>query len=158
MAKRARDVMQTHVISVDADKPLIDVHHLFLEEEIDGAPVLDDAGKVQGVITIRDLLRALEEEPDAADETDYMQEYIELPGIFSSVSAEFRERLGSRTVAEFMTRSVVSVAPEAPLAEVARTLRSHRIHRVLVVEKGLLVGLITTFDLISVLEEGREKH
>lgn len=155
MPKCARDVMQTHVISVDADKPLVDVHHLFLEEEIDGAPVVDDSGQVQGVITVRDLLRALEAEPDAVDETDYMQEYIELPGIFSSVSAEFRERLASHTVADFMTKSVVSVAPEASLGEVARTLRSNRIHRVLVLEKGMLVGLITTFDLISVLEDGR---
>ncbi len=153
MAKCARDVMQTHVISVDAEKPLVDIHHLFLEEEIDGAPVVDDSGQVQGVITIRDLLRALEEEPDAVDETDYMQEYIELPGIFSSVSAEFYERLAAHTVADFMTRSVVSVAPEASLAEVARTLRSHDIHRVLVLEKGVLVGLITTLDLISVLED-----
>ena len=110
------------------------------------------------MITIRDLLRALEEEPDAVDETDYMQEYIELPGIFSSVSAEFRERLASHTVADFMTKSVVSVAPETPLSEVARILRAHRIHRVLVLEKGLLVGMITTFDLISVLEDGKETH
>jgi CBS domain-containing protein len=34
-------------------------------------------------------------------------------------------------------------------------MRRHRIHRVLVVEDDLLVGILTTFDLIGLLEKGR---
>jgi CBS domain-containing protein len=33
-------------------------------------------------------------------------------------------------------------------------MRRHRIHRVLVVEKDLLVGILTTFDLVGLLEKG----
>jgi CBS domain-containing protein len=37
--------------------------------------------------------------------------------------------------------------------EVAQTLRKAGIHRVLVVEKDQLLGIITTFDLLEVLEK-----
>ena len=44
------------------------------------------------------------------------------------------------------------VRPDAPVPEVATTLREQRIHRVLVVEDGKLCGIVSTFDLIRLLE------
>jgi CBS domain-containing protein len=51
-----------------------------------------------------------------------------------------------------MTENVVSVAPETPVPEVARILRENKIHRVLVVDKETLLGIISSFDLIRLLE------
>ena len=51
MALTAADVMQTHLITVSPSDPLDAVRRLFYEEEIHGAPVVDEDGRVQGMIT-----------------------------------------------------------------------------------------------------------
>ena len=66
MVRTARDVMQTYLISVNPETPLLEVHRLFVDEEINGAPVVDETGRLLGVISSVDLLRAVEEEHDAS--------------------------------------------------------------------------------------------
>ena len=52
-----------------------------------------------------------------------------------------------------MTEQVVEVAPDTPIRDVARALRENKIHRLLVIESGSLRGIITTFDLVCLLEQ-----
>src|SRR3569833_3442436 len=59
---RARDLMVRDIISVTPDTTILDVHRLFVEEEIHGAPVIDENERVLGVITPLDLLRATRDE------------------------------------------------------------------------------------------------
>ena len=155
MGALARDVMQTHVVTVEPELPLIDVHRLFVEEEITGAPVADETGRLVGVISSTDLLRAIEEEHESAtSEPHYFREWLEFSGPdWTRSSPDFQDRLASLTVADAMTRGGITVSPDAPIAEVAGLMRRHRVHRVLVVEDGLLVGILTTFDLIGLLEK-----
>jgi CBS domain-containing protein len=152
----ARDVMQTQVVTVEPELPLVDVHRLFVEEEITGAPVVDDEGRLLGVISSTDLLRAVEEEHESASsEPHYFREWLEFSGPdWARAPQDFQDRLASLTVADAMTRGGIHVPPETPVAEVAGLMRRHRIHRVLVVEKDLLVGILTTFDLVGLLEKG----
>jgi hypothetical protein len=67
---------------------------------------------------------------------------------------DFQDRLGELRVEDAMTRGVISVAPEDAVAEVARKMREERVHRVLVMEKEVLAGIISTFDLVALLERG----
>lgn len=152
---KARDLMQRDVVTIDAAASLLDAHRLFVEEEISGAPVVDEDGHVVGVVSARDLLRAVEEERDTAlVQTNYFRDSEEFSGPDWQGSPEdFQDRLASRTVAEAMSPGVISVAPDASVAEVARTLREHRVHRVLVVTDEALVGLLSAFDLIALLEK-----
>lgn len=155
MAVLARDIMQSHLVTVSPDDPLTSVQRLFFEEEINGAPVVDETTRLLGVITSRDLLRAAAEEHESTrGDPGYFRELLELSGPdFMEAPEGFLDRLGERRVADFMTSSVIAVAPDAPIAEVARTLRSHHVHRVLVVNGGRLVGLISSFDLVALLEK-----
>ena len=52
-----------------------------------------------------------------------------------------------------MTTSLVTVPPNASVAVLARTLRKNRIHRVLVVDEHRLIGIISSFDLVALLEK-----
>lgn len=116
---RARDFMQTDVLTISPETSLLDIHRLFLEEEIHGAPVVDDSGVVRGVISTVDLLRAVSDETQQA-----------------------------RDASDIMTRELVTVEPNMPIAEVAETMRDQRVHRVLVIENRELLGVLTTFDLL----------
>jgi CBS domain-containing protein len=154
---RARDIMERDLITVGPETPILDVHRLFVEEEIHGAPVLDDDGYLCGVVSALDLLRAIRDarEPGAAmTSSTYFRD--ELP--FSSseladVAEDFQNRPQTLTAADVMTREVVMVPPDAPIGEVARTMLDQRIHRVLVGVDGSLDGLITTFDLLQVVRD-----
>ena len=155
MALVARDVMQSHVIKLDPDTPLLDVHRLFVEEGIGGAPVVDEMGKLIGVVSSADLLRAVEEERDTAASTpNYLREFLEFSGPdWTEGPEDFQDRLSGVRVSDVMTPGGVSVAPDAPISEVARRMREQAIHRVFVVEGESLEGVITTFDMVGILEK-----
>lgn len=156
MARTARDIMQTHVVAVSPEEPLLEVQRLFVEEEISGAPVIDEDGRVLGVLSSTDLLRAVsEEEQGAAATPQYFRELVEFSGPdWGMVPEDFQNRLAQLTAADAMSEQVISVGPDAGIAEIARTLRFHRIHRVLVQQDGRLLGLVSGFDLIGLLEKG----
>jgi len=155
MSPHARDIMQRDVVTVDPETSLLNVHRLFVEEEIHGAPVVDDEGRILGVISALDLLRAVDEERDTAvTESSYFRDFLPYSGPDWGASPEdFQERLAQRTVSDVMTEGAITVDAEASVPEVARALRSRNVHRVLVVEGGLLVGIISSMDLVAVLEK-----
>ncbi len=154
MTKTARDVMQTYVVKVSPDDPLSTVERLFFEEGIHGAPVVDDDGQVKGVISATDLLRAVSEEHDISpSEPAYFREDLDFSHFsWGRVPEDFKERLNELTVADYMTNGAVTVRPDTEVTQIARTLRENQIHRVLVVEDGLLRGIVSSFDLVALLE------
>ena len=155
MALTAGDLMTKSVVSVGSDTPLLDVYRLLVTEQIHGAPVVDDEERVIGVITSSDLLRAVEEERDTAlSSSEYMRDLVEFSGPdWGRGLTDFQDRLSQLTVAEVMTAVAVTVRRDTPVAQVARTLREHGIHRAWVEENGQLCGVISTFDLLPLVEE-----
>ncbi len=159
MPYRLSDLMTRTVRSVKADEPLLDVQWLFVEQGFHGAPVVDDGDRLIGVISTSDLLRAATAELEPVPDTEaYLRDLVEFAAVFSDPKnrpelSDLQERLAHQTVADFMTRDVVSVPEETPVAEVARLLREHQIHRVWVVNEGRVSGVVSTFDLLPVIEE-----
>jgi CBS domain-containing protein len=149
--------MQSDVISVSPEASLLEVHRLFVEEEINGAPVIDEAGDVRGVISSMDLLRAVLDQYEtgaASNASAYFREASPYSGPdWSTAPDDFQDRLKDLTVEHAMIRELVTVGSDATLAEVARVMRDQRIHRVLVIDDGQLVGILTTFDLLRALEQ-----
>ena len=118
--------METSVISVSPESALIDVHRLFVEEEISGAPVVDNTGALVGVISSTDLLRAVDEERDTAVvDADYFRDMLPYSAPdWGSSPENFQDRLADRRVEEVMTPGVISVPPEATAANLVD--QSHR--------------------------------
>ncbi len=155
MPLTARQIMQTHVVKVSPEAPLSTVHRLFFEEDINGAPVVDEEDRVVGVITSKDLLRAAADAHDTTrGDPGYFREILEFSGPdWENAPEGYLDRLQERRVEDYMTEEAVSVAPDATIPEVARALRTNAVHRVLVVEDNRLAGLISTFDLVGLLEK-----
>jgi CBS domain-containing protein len=156
MPSTARDVMTRAVVSVGPETPLIDVYRLFVSEQIHGAPVVDDEELLIGVISSSDLLRASDEERDTAiSSSDYLRDLVEFSGPdWGKGLSDFQNRLASLTVADVMTPTAVTVRPDTPVAEVARVLRQHQVHRVWVEDEGRVCGVVSTFDLLPIVEKG----
>ncbi len=155
--KVAEDIMEKRVVTVAADSPLLAVYRLFVEEDISGAPVVDEAGDVVGVISARDLLRtANETHDDAAMDLHYYENAASFKGEeWMTDIEEFEDRLTHRSVSQVMTTGAISVRRDAPINEIADLLLKHRIHRVLVLDEesdeGPLVGLVSVFDMVGLL-------
>ena len=154
MKKTAKDIMQTQVVTVSPDAPLHSTQRLFYEEGIHGAPVVDEQGRVVGMITSTDILRAATEaeEEGVSDPGYFLDDPEDSGGLLPLPLDNYQERLKDITVADFMTEGVVHVAPSTPISDLARTIRENRIHRLLVVENGTLRGIVSTFDLVTLLE------
>jgi len=141
MTKVARDVMQGDALTVPADMEYLRLVHLFVVAEIGGAPVVDAGGRVIGVVTLHDLLRAVDQAFD--DEVDADE---------PRGPRELGRALRSLTAGDLASQEVLWVDEETPLARVAGQMRRSGAHRVLVGKDGRLAGVLTTFDLLAALE------
>jgi CBS-domain-containing membrane protein len=140
---RARDIMVSPVATVSHRDSVKDVAKALLDRNISAMPVTGDKGELVGIVSEGDLLHRAE----AGTERRRSWWLSALIGA-DAMAADY-VKAHARTVADVMTRKVISVTPEAPLHEVATLLEKHSIKRVPVVENGQLVGLVSRANLIQ---------
>jgi CBS domain-containing protein len=127
------DVMVRKVLTARPDTSLQTVAELMLENGISGMPVVDEDGRLVGMVSKTDLVR--QQLGEDAGST------VRLPSGHHLVDGT--------TVEEVMTRQVLSVRPGSSLSEAAQIMVNEGVHRVPVVGPGdVLVGLISTSDVV----------
>lgn len=57
LGRRARDIMTQHVVTVDPDATIEEAAQQMLTHEISSLPVVSDGGKVEGIITSKDVMK-----------------------------------------------------------------------------------------------------
>ena len=62
-----------------------------------------------------------------------------------------------RTVAEMMTRPVVTVARDTPVRKAANLMRGRSIGCLVVTDKGRIVGIVTAADLLELIGRGSDR-
>jgi CBS domain-containing protein len=121
---QAKDIMTSAIISVSPDSSLNDAMELIIANRISGLLVIDDAGGLVGILSEADRIRLLVESETPDD---------------------------GASVAQYMTRNVISVKPDTELAEIAELLMRSGIRRVPVVDNGDVLGLISRHDLMCAI-------
>lgn len=117
------------------------------KKRVTGAPVVDDDGHAVGVVSQHDLIVYMAGRTTAGEAGNF---YTDVPA-YRELSEVAIDR-GRTPVEEIMTRDVVCVDRGASVIEAARRMRERRIHRLLVTESGVLVGIVTSLDLLSALD------
>ena len=115
-----RNRMSRPAVTVRQDADFQKALALMQEKQLRRLPVVDDDGRLVGIVVERDLLVAA---------MRYLQSRVE--------------------VGDVMTRDVVTVGPDTDLNEVARTMLERRIGGLPVLEHGRLVGMITESDIFK---------
>ncbi|MCB0587488.1 MAG: CBS domain-containing protein [Phaeodactylibacter sp.] len=126
-------IMTTPVITVSPDDTMSKVQDIFRMNNIHHIPVVDK-GKVVGIISKADYFRLLH--GFTLFRTEKSNEYND---------AIMRSLL----VGEVMTKQVATLNPDDSLEMAAGFFRENLFHALPVVDKGRLIGIITTFDLIT---------
>ena len=148
----ASAVMQKDVKTVTPSMTVAQLEAAFVQHQVSGFPVVDD-GKLVGVVSRTDLLRALSPECDLTH-MEFSERAGEPPG-GPGVSATLGDRDNLLTVQDVMTTDVVTVEPNDRLHDVADLMYGKRIHRIVVVEGGVVRGVITPFDFVRLYSNDR---
>jgi len=123
--------MTEPALTVGPTSPLRDVIHLMETNHFRHVPVVDESGRLLGLISHRDVLRSQEGS---------------LSGAPSNEQAHMNRWIEARWV---MTKEVRTVYPDTPALEAGLTLRSHGYGCVPVVEHGRLVGVLSASDFVD---------
>ncbi len=143
----AREIMDPEPATCGPETPLAEVAKRFAEEGITGLLVVDEQGRLIGVITESDLID--------------QQKSLHLPtvlALFDAVipigEARFEQelaRMQAMTAADLMRRDVVTVGPEAELGEIASIMDEHGVHHLPVLDEGRLIGLVSRREIVRAL-------
>jgi acetoin utilization protein AcuB len=127
-------VMTARLVTVEIDDPLEVVKQIFDSVKFHHLLVVDSATKLCGVISDRDLLRAL-------------SPYIGTASENARDTATLKKR-----VHQIMTRQPVTLPPEATLADAVKLFLEHRVSCIPVVGPGFkAVGIVSWRDVLKSL-------
>lgn len=126
-------IMTTNVVKLNLKDDLTKAESLFKKHRILHIPVVV-GNKILGMLSYTDLLRI-----SFADAVDDDEEEVDVT-VYNMFSVE-----------QVMARKLVKVSPETTIREVAEILSKNEFHALPVVEGDLLVGIVTTTDLIKYL-------
>ncbi len=147
---KARDVMVSPVITVKPGSTVREVAKLFLDRRISAVPVVDDHGKLVGIVSEGDLLHRAEAG------TQQQRSWWLLALTRDEALAANYVKAHARKVSDVMTTEVTTATPDAPLHEIADLLETHSIKRVPIVKDGQLVGIVSRANLIQAVASERK--
>jgi CBS-domain-containing membrane protein len=116
---KAADIMTTNVITVKKDVILTDAIALLLRWNISALPVVDNEGKMVGIISEIDL-----------------------------VNLTFDGNAANTVVEEVMVTDIVSFNSNTELAVLVQTFSKKHLRRVPIIERGKIVGIVSRRDIL----------
>jgi len=126
-------IMTKNVVKLNVSDNLTKAESLFKKHHIRHIPVVRDK-VVIGMLSYTDLLRI-----SFADELDDEENTIDIT-VYNMFSVE-----------QVMTKNLTTIFPETTIKEAAQILSKNEFHALPVIENDLLVGIVTTTDLIKYL-------
>jgi CBS domain-containing protein len=128
------ELMQPNVRTVPSEASIAEVVLSLADAHISGMPVVDENGRVIGVVSTSDVLTAEAE----AEGTDTRRELLE-----------------NTAVRDIMTPRPFTVAPGDDVREAARQMLYADVHRLFVTEGDQVVGVISSTDIVRAVATGK---
>ena len=110
------------VVSITPDRTIADATKLLTENRIGAVLVMDSNESIHGIISERDIIRAL---------------------------SKYGADVLTHKVEQLMTREVQQCSPKDTIAEVMTTMTTRRFRHLPVVEDGKLLGMISIGDVVK---------
>ena len=137
-----KDVMTTSVVAVGETASYKDIIIAMIGRRVSACPVLDETGRVIGVVSEADLLLK-----------ELGPEHFDGPGASLRATGRRGERAKANgmTAAELMSTPPLTISPAASVAEAARLMHEYGVKRLPVVDAdGKLAGIVSRLDVLSV--------
>ncbi len=142
---KASDIMTTTVVTVDPGDTVQHAAELMVRHRVSALPVVDQAGRLVGMISEGDLLHR--EETKTEKRRSW---WLDLVTGYETRAKEYVKAFGVH-VRDVMTPTVVSVDESASLADIAELLEAKQIKRVPVMRGGRIVGIVSRANLVQAI-------
>ena len=143
---RITEVMTTDVATVAPDSELREVAELLVRRHISGVPVVE-GGHVIGVVSEQDIL--FKERPSHGMHRGVLAWLMDEGDLMLKVDA--------RTAAEAMSVPPITIGSTRSVSDAAALMLDEGVSRLPVVDKGVLVGIVTRHDLVRAFARSDEE-
>ena len=144
----ARDIMNREVITITEESTVKELARILSIHQISGVPVIDDKGRLVGVVTESDLI--------------YQTKKVHIPTVITILDSVFylenpdkmgdeMKKIAGTKVKDILTSSPVTVTEDTLLDEIATIMAEKNMHTLPVVKQDILVGVIGKKDIIRTL-------
>jgi CBS domain-containing protein len=140
---RAHQIMTRDIITVTPHTTIEEAAKIMLRTHISGLPVLDDAGRLVGIVSESDFLRR-SEIGTGRKRPAWLQFFLG-PG---KAAADFVHERG-RKVEDVMTRDPITVGEETRLEDLVRLMEKNDIKRLPVMNGSILKGIVTRSNILQ---------
>lgn len=124
---RVRDYMATDLVTLAPDMEINHAMQILLDGHFSGAPVVDDTGRLVGVLSKKDCLKA-------ALQASYWRDW-------------------GKTVADYMTTKVETLPAEMDIVAAAEAFLASDYRRFPVIMEGRLAGQVSRADILRALSD-----
>src|ERR1700679_4176413 len=134
---RTHQIMTRKVITVGTATPIADAANIMLAKHVSGLPVVDETGKLVGIVSQDDFIRRAE--IGTQRKRGRWLKFLVGPG---RAASDFVHERG-RKVGEVMTPDPCTVEEDTTLEEIVELMERNNIKRLPVVRGDKLVGIVT---------------
>jgi CBS domain-containing protein len=140
-------IMRSDVATVTPDTSLETVTELILESGASSLPVVDESGKVVGIVSKTDVLA---ERQLRGDTSEIESVRVPLRRGLSYAEAGLHVHEMDGTVAEVMRRSVLVLPASASVKEACALMAVNHVHGIpIVAPDGKVIGVVTSLDVLE---------
>jgi len=144
-------VMTKDVVTLRPDQSLAEAADVLAERSIGAAPVVDESGKIVGLLRDEDLL--------VTEARLHLPTTIQiLPGVEFTLPNQIRrydeelKKAAASTLEDVMEKEFKRVGPEATLEDVATMMHEHDVtHLPVVSDDGKVLGIVARGDIVRFL-------
>lgn len=142
-------VMSREVICLKPEASVESLRATLVENGISGAPVVDDAGKVVGIVSTTDVVRDQHERGETMEQSEQVRLHSK-GGVTYSPGPGYRMIDPGATVGDVMSRKVITIRENTSLAQASELMARNHVHRLPVVsDGGKVVGLVSSLDILG---------
>lgn len=152
---KVRDLMTTDVVTLQPTDTVKKAAIKFAVDNISGAPVVDSRNHLLGILSENDILNLLYRYQVALDKD--REGSVMLNNSLDSDSEDDDElkaiskEISNLEISNIMVRTVLTTSPDASIMEVLKSMMEMEVNRVPVIEKGVVLGVISRADIIFAL-------
>jgi CBS domain-containing protein len=142
----AKDIMTKDVVTVTPDTSIEELATLLVQNEISGAPVVDERGTLIGIVTENDLI--------SRNKRLHIPTVVSFldAAIYLESSKKFEQevkRMAATRVGDICSRKVVSITEDSTVVDIATIMDEKKVHLLPVVENNKVVGIVGKRDVLK---------
>ena len=148
---KVRDIMTTQVITIQESDTIRDATITLAVDNLSGAPVIDDDYHLCGIISEIDILNLIMKAEAKLKTENPGLHLLAFPMDYNFDDPELKEaaeKFSNTKVSDVMVKTVITTTPDAEVVDVLGVMLEKDVNRVPVLEKGVLVGIVTRSDII----------